>query len=94
MLNSAIQKVFIIQQNNSIYFVASNMSAAYNFLANNINPIDKKLLKSYKQYTIDFRKSDTLFIPSNCGQNFQFKREKLFTRYNTANSNSKLLKSA
>lgn len=90
-LNTKIDKIYIVQQNNSIYFCCSNMLAAYNFLKDNINPLDQKLLKCYKQYTVDFGKMDTIFIPSNCGQNFQLKRLDLFARYNSINSTKKLL---
>lgn len=90
-IHNRIEKVFVIQQNNSIYFCSSNMLAAYNFLKDNINPMDQKLLKCYKQYWVDMKKTSTLIIPSNCGQNFQFKRLDLFARYNSQTSTKKLL---
>jgi hypothetical protein len=87
------KKVFIIQQNNSVYFCGSNMLAAYNYLVSNINIADSKLIKCYKQYTIDFKKTDTIFIPSISGQSFTFKRLEVFVAYNTGHSKSKIKKS-
>ncbi len=67
------------------------MLAAYNYLSDNINPLDKKLLKGYKSYTQDFKKMDLILIPSNSGQNFIFRRVKLFSKYNSKTSTNKLL---
>lgn len=86
------QYVFVIQQNNLIYFVSSNMLAAYNYLIDNINPQDKLHVKSYKTYTLYFEDSANLIIPSNCGQNFMFKKVQIFTKYNAVNSKTKLFK--
>ncbi len=84
--------VFVIQQNNLIYFASSNCLAAYNFLVDNINPLDKIHVRSYKTYSVHFQTEFNYIIPSNCGQNFMFKKVKVFTKYNSVNSTHKLLK--